>query len=101
MFSDNVANSEIDDICIQGIKDDNSVWRFHDGTNMPGFLGQYMEESRSFGENNLRYKISTTKLVDRKPNYDYSFVCEYRFKKLFGHLLYHVMYIRIMYILSV
>lgn len=79
MFSDNVANSEIDDIWIQGIKDDNSVWRFHDDTNMPGFLGQYMEETRSFGENNLRYEISTNKLLDRRPSYNYSFVCEYRF----------------------
>lgn len=79
MFSDNVANSEIDDIWIQGIKDDNSVWRFHDGTNMPGFLGQYMEETRSFGENNLRYEISTNKLLDRRPSYEYSFVCEYRY----------------------
>lgn len=38
-----------------------------------------MEEFRLFGENNLRYKIFINKLVDRKLNYDYSFVCEYRF----------------------
>lgn len=55
------------------------LWRFHDGTNMPGFLGQYMEETRSFGENNLRYEISTNKLLDRRPSYESSFVCEYRY----------------------
>lgn len=78
-FTENVADSEINDIWIQGIKDENSVWRFHDGTNMPYFLRQYIVESELFGENNLRYKISAQQFLDREPYFHLSFVCEYRF----------------------
>lgn len=74
------ADERVDDsVWIQGQKDVNGIWRFHDGSKMPSFFQYYMVESNFIGEDRLRYRIPMGKFLDRQPTFPHSYMCEYRF----------------------
>lgn len=66
-------------IWIQGQKDVNGFWRFHDGFQMSGFLQSYMVESSLPDEDRLRYLIPQGMFFDRVPYAPHSYMCEHRF----------------------
>lgn len=76
-FTAHVADRK--EIWIQGEKDYNNVWMFHDGTKMPYFLRQYMDAQNNPKEIHLRYDTSKKKFLDREPSFKFSYMCEYRF----------------------
>lgn len=74
------AEERVDDsVWIQGQEDLNSVWRFHDDSQMPGFLQSYMAETNTPGEDRLRYRIPVEKFLDRETTFPHSYMCEHRF----------------------
>lgn len=80
LFNYNTAKDVVDDsVWVQSQKDVNGVWRFHDGSQMPGFLQDYIIESNYPGEDRLRYRIPTGKFLHRKPTFPHSYMCEHRF----------------------
>lgn len=83
----NTAEDVVDgSVWVQSQNDVNGVWRFHDGSQMPGFLQNYIIESNYPGEDRLRYRIPTGKLLGRKPTFSHSYMCEHRFfLKMIGY----------------
>ena len=68
------------EIWIQGIRNTNGVWTFHDDSVFPTFMNDYMDETHKELENYLRYMITREKFFDDKEDrLPHNFVCEHRF----------------------
>lgn len=81
-FTEEYARVEkrVDDfVWIQGQEDTDSIWRFHDRSQMPGFLQPYIVESNNPGEDRFRYRIPDDKFADRNPSFPHSYMFEHRF----------------------
>ena len=67
-------------IWIQGIRNNNGVWTFHDDSVFPTFMNNYTRETQGILENHLRYKISNGMFCDdEEDRMPHNFVCEHRF----------------------
>lgn len=65
-------------IWIQGEKDGEGIWRFHDGSNLPDFLKRDMIETDLPYELHLRYVIDKQQFWDGQAKFANSFICEHR-----------------------
>ena len=65
---------------IQGIRNANGVWTFHDDSVFPTFINDYMSETQGVLENRLRYVIEQGHFWDdEEDRLPHNFVCEHRF----------------------
>ena len=68
------------EIWIQGVRNTNGVWSFHDDSVFPTFMNDYMDETHKELEKYLRYMITGEKFFDDKEDrLPHNFVCEHRF----------------------
>lgn len=77
-FKGYIDKTAKNNIWIQGEKDGEGIWRFHDGSNLPDYLKRDMFETDLPYELHLRYVIDKQQFWDGPATLANSFICEHR-----------------------
>ena len=76
VFSDNFTYSEYP--WVQGTKDNSSIWRYHDGTNMSDVTTNYISYSDFEFWDYLILCLYDGRLFGERPDWSLPFICEFK-----------------------